>query len=125
MDPTEQVNGLIRALRVLSSIAAVNDIEQQRSMLENIEIFVSEIDKSVKDMERCITSQQKALDLMRGTKEKLFTRLDTFRNGTILLNLDEELVSETIKCKGIKSDGLRCPYNPISGYEFCKRHGAT
>ncbi len=125
MDPTEQVNGLIRALRVLSSIAAVNDIEQQRSMLENIEIFVSEIDKSVKDMDRCITSQQKALDLMRGTKEKLFTRLDTFRNGTILLNLDEELVSETIKCKGIKGDGLRCPYNPISGYEFCKRHGAT
>jgi len=124
MEPTEQVSSLIRALRVLSSIAAVNDIEQQRSMLENIELFVSEIDKSVKEVDRCISSQQKTLDLMRGAKEKLYTRLETFRNGTILLSLDDEpVLSDTVKCKAIKGDGLRCPYNPISGYEFCKRHG--
>jgi hypothetical protein len=124
MEPIEQVNSLIRALRVLSSIAAVNDMEQQRSMLENIELFVSEIDKSVKEVDRCISSQQKAIDLMRGAKEKLYTRLETFRNGTIILSLDEEtVISDTIKCKAIKGDGLRCPYNPVSGYEFCKRHG--
>jgi hypothetical protein len=127
MEPTTRATTLVWAVRVLTSIAGETDIEKQKIMILNIELFIKEIDKSVKDMDGCIRMCSKTLDTMRVTKEKLFTRLTHYKNGSLVESgADEEgeklVDSDDGKCKKIKPDGNNCGYRAQPGLEYCKRH---
>ena len=97
--------------------------------LENndIELFIKEIDKSVKDMDGCIKMCSKTLDTMRVAKEKLFTRLTNYKNGSLVESGEDEEVEKPTeggdgKCKKIKSGGNQCGYKAQPGLDYCKRH---
>jgi hypothetical protein len=128
MEPAVRAMTLVWAVRVLTSIAGETDIEKQKIMILNIELFIKEIDKSVKDMDGCIRMCSKTLDTMRVTKEKLFTRLTNYKNGSLVESGadddggDKPLEGEDGKCKKIKADGGQCGYKSQPGLEYCKRH---
>ena len=127
MDPTVRATTLTWAVRVLTSIAGETDIEKQKTMILNIELFIKEIDKSVKDMDGCIRMCSKTMETMRVTKEKLFTRLTNYKNGSLVESGADEDVEKPLewddgKCKKVKSDGNNCGYRAQAGLEYCKRH---
>jgi len=127
MEPAVRATTLTWAVRVLTSIAGETDIEKQKTMIQNIELFIKEIDKSVKDMDGCIRMCSKTLETMRMTKERLFTRLTNYKNGSLVESgADEDVEKPTDcddgKCKKVKSDGNNCGYRAQPGLEYCKRH---
>lgn len=128
MEPSLRATTLVWAVRVLTSIAGETDIEKQKIMILNIELFIKELDKSVKDMDGCIRMCTKTLDTMRVTKEKLFTRLTNYKNGSLVESGadddggDKPLECDDGKCKKIKADGGQCGYKSQPGLEYCKRH---
>jgi hypothetical protein len=127
MDPAMRATTLVWAVRVLTSIAGETDIEKQKIMILNIELFIKEIDKSVKDMDGCIKMCSKTLDTMRVAKEKLFTRLTNYKNGSLVESGEDEEVEKPTeggdgKCKKIKSGGNQCGYKAQPGLDYCKRH---
>jgi hypothetical protein len=125
MEPATKATTLVWAVRVLTSISAETDIEKQKLMILNIELFMKEIDKSVKDMDGCIRSCSKTLDTMRVTKDKLFTRLTHYKNGALIDSGEDDegdVDADDGKCRKIKSDGKGCMYRAQPGLEYCKRH---
>lgn len=127
MDNALKASTLVWAVRVLTSVSAETDIEKQKIMILNIELFMKEIDRSVKDMDGCIRMCSKTLETMRDTKEKLFTRLINYKNGSLVESGDEECTETLLdiddgKCKRIRSGGKPCIYRAQPGLEYCKRH---
>lgn len=127
MEPAVRATTLVWAVRVLTSIAGETDIEKQKTMILNIELFIKEIEKSVRDIDGCIRMCSKTLETMRVTKENLFTRLTNYKNGSLVesgANEDVEKPHEGDdgKCKKVKSDGNTCGYKAQPGLDYCKRH---
>lgn len=127
MEYEQRVSCLIWALRALSSIAGVQDLEKQRSMIENIEVFANEIDKSVKEMDGIIRSCQKTTEMMRTSRDRLYSRLEKYREGGDL-SIEGDKIEHIegdfngIFCKGVKPNGTPCKKRAQSGKEFCSFH---
>jgi len=127
MDDELKTKTLVWAVRVLTSIAAEGDVEQQKRLILNLEVFLKEIDKSVKEMDGCIRMCAKTLDTMRITREKLYTRISNYRDGTLIESaVDEDTgdipVVEVGICKGVKPTGAQCGFKSQPGKEYCRRH---
>jgi TolA-binding protein len=126
MGVEEKCRTLIWAIRVLTSIAGETDKEKQQSMILKVELFISEIEKSVKDLDTSVRLCQKTLDSMRSARESLYTRLTKYRDGSIeeadAQKMESISVETHVKCKGVNSEGNPCGYKPTHGQEYCKRH---
>ena len=122
MEDELRINSLIWAIRAVSSIAAVTDIDKQRGLIENIEIFLKEMDNSVKDMDGSVRLCVKTLEMMRITRERLYKRLETYKGGgPVDISGTIEIETDSM-CKGIKSDGNPCSNRSQPEKSFCKRH---
>jgi hypothetical protein len=127
MDADVKATTLVWAVRVLTSISAETDSEKQKSMILNIELFLKELDKSVKDMDGCVRMCAKTLETMRSAKDKLFTRLTKYKDGSLLETAgdeeqDDAPADDAGKCKHVKTDGKSCPYKSQPAKDYCKRH---
>lgn len=127
MDADAKATTLVWAVRVLTSISAETDSEKQKSMILNIELFLKELDKSVKDMDGCVRMCAKTLETMRSAKDKLFTRLAKYKDGSLLETVgdeepDDAPTDDPGKCKHVKTDGKACPYKSQPAKDYCKRH---
>jgi hypothetical protein len=124
MEDELRINSLIWAIRAVSSVAAVTDIDRQRGLLENIEIFLKEMDNTVKDMDGSIRLCVKTLEMMRATRERAYKRLESYKCGTIENAGTVEIETESI-CKAIKSDGIQCSNRAQPEKGVCRRHFMT
>jgi hypothetical protein len=129
-DMTDEQRGdvLCWAVRVVSTLSSYIEEEDQTHLVENLMLFLKEMNKSVREADGVIRSAAKTVEMAKQMRDGLVIRLKDFRVGTLKETGDEveeeeekPVVDET-RCGAIKNDGKPCQYRRLVGENACKLH---
>jgi hypothetical protein len=116
------------AVRVVSTLSSYIEEEDQTHLVENLMLFLKEMNKSVREADGVIRSAAKTVEMAKQMRDGLVLRLKDFRVGTLKETGDEveeeeekPVVDET-RCGAIKNDGKPCQYRRLVGENACKLH---
>lgn len=121
------------AVYVLQSIAGKRDMEERLRVIEELDGFLSGLDKSVKEIDTIIRQHNKLIISMRDMKASLIRKIDNFREARggeddgvsvhdeiVHVNETDEAVCEAI----MKSTGKMCGRKVTSTGGRCGVHSA-
>ena len=116
------------AIRGLVSIASVQERGKRDAMVEEMELFMKDLNTSMADLDVCIKSAKGVYDMLRDAKERMVTRIQTCRVNCGLESTKDVIahaeVSADARCKGNKANGERCKSLRKTDGDFCARHAA-
>lgn len=125
MDDTIRGQVMLWAVRVLSTIATEDSDDGHQHLMDNIQIFLKEINLSVRDAEMAWRACNKAAEAAKATRDGLLQRMTEFRVGTLRetpANDGSDAVEEDTQCSATKSDGKRCLNRRSGDGTTCKIH---
>lgn len=133
-------------IQSLIQIIGEADLKTREKILEGLDRFLDEINTSIKDLDKVISSQIKTTESIRQIRSDLFKKLTFFKKGEIEKSEEENLVIEEKKeeisaqqvpqtqqvpqkvetnegCITIfKATGLKCGKPVLSGFLKCRAH---
>lgn len=124
-DMSDELRGqvLLWAVRVISTVASEETDEGQQRLVDNIQLFLKEINMSVRDAEATVKACGKATESAKIVRDGLMKRLTDFRCGVLKESVeDDEDVEQVKQCVAKKADGKQCANRPIVGETTCKVH---
>jgi hypothetical protein len=116
------------AIRSLVCIASTQERGKRDTMIEEIELFMKDLNASVADLDSCIKTAKNLCDLLRDMKDRLVARIHKCRinsgmeTSTEVVTMPE--VETDVRCKGVKMNGERCKSLKKAGSDLCGRHAA-
>jgi hypothetical protein len=128
----KQKDVLCWGVYVLQSIAGKRDIDDRLHMIEELDLFLGGLDKSVKEIDVVIRQQNKAISAMRDMKAALIRKIESFREarmdgggeqgvGDAIEHLDGD--DEETGCEAIlKTTGKKCGRKVSGGGVRCGVH---
>jgi hypothetical protein len=146
LDSDQQKELLCWAIEALIHIAGETDMKERDSMLDNLDRFLEEVNTSVKEMDKAIACQSKAIDAMRQVRNELLKKLVTFKKssdpsesitqteksereaGDVFIvedtgSVEKSTQQSTGRCSVIfRSSGLQCNKSVMEGCTKCKSH---
>jgi uncharacterized coiled-coil protein SlyX len=127
VEPEKQQDVLCWAVYTLQSIAGRRDMEDRLHMIEELDAFLSGLEKSIREIDTVIRQQNKVTDAMRDVKLSLLRQLERFREGRIGDEEDAiehvEISSEEGGCDAIvKKTGKVCGKKAIGDTGRCGVH---
>lgn len=146
LESDQQKQLLCWAIQALIHIAGESDMKERDSMLDNLDRFLEEVNTSVKEMDKAIACQSKAIEAMRQVRGELLKKLVTFKKSSDPSEPVESTKSEvgdvfivedagesagksiesqqpTGRCSVIfRSSGLQCNKPIMEGCNKCKSH---
>jgi hypothetical protein len=81
VEPEKHQDVLCWAVYVLQSIAGRRDMEDRLHMIEELDAFLSGLEKSIREIDNVIRQQNKVITSMRDVKLSLLRQLERFREG--------------------------------------------
>jgi hypothetical protein len=119
------------AVYVLQSIAGKRDIDDRLHMIEELDLFLGGLDKSVKEIDMVIRQQNKAISAMRDMKASLIRKIESFREARGEENGDGDAIEHVEDdedeggCEAIlKTTGKKCGRKVVGGGVKCGVHTA-
>jgi len=116
------------AIRSLVSIASVQERGKRDAIVEEMELFLKDLNSSVAELDVCIKSAKGVYDMLRDSKERMVARIHTCRvncglesTKDVITHVDAAPAAET-RCKGTKTNGERCKSVRKTGGDYCSRH---
>jgi hypothetical protein len=115
------------AVHILQSISLKGDIDDRLRMIEEIDLFLESLDKSVREIDSVIRQQMKTLSAMRDMKAGLIRKIQGFResrgednDGSVVDDSDnlEEDSCEVL----LKTTGKKCGRKVVAGSMKCGMH---
>jgi len=150
LDVDQQKELLCWALRALVQIVGEVDMRARDSLLDNIDRFLEEVNTSVKEMDKAIACQSRAVDVMRQVRTDLLKKLVAFKKssdpsepqqeqsvvstksesgaGEVFIIDESESVErrqspQSERCSVFfRSSGLQCNKMVVEGCKKCKAH---
>jgi len=114
------------AIRSLVSIAAVHERGKRDAMVEEIELFLKDLNTTVADLDVCIKSAKSVYEMLRSAKERMVVRIQTCRVNCGMEDTKGVIpvaeISADTRCAGKKQNGERCRSVKKADSEFCARH---
>lgn len=120
------------AIRILSTISSEEKVADQQHLIDNLMVFLRELNQSLKDNDATLKAAMKTVELARGARDALQRRIKEFRIGTLKEQEerqdDEEDMGTDLKsvgerCTGTNAHGKRCGRKPAPGNSTCRAHG--
>jgi hypothetical protein len=116
------------AIRILSTISSEEKVADQQHLIDNVLVFLRELEQSFKDIDATLKAAMKTVDLARGARDSLQRRVSEFRIGTLKERNEDEDVETVAKadaerCTGTNAQGKRCGRKPAPGSSTCRVHG--
>jgi hypothetical protein len=115
------------AIRALVSVVSVHDNVKQDNILEDVQLFLTELYSSVSDMDSCLKTCRTLCDSLRDAKDRLVGRMTTFRIRSGLVSAEDMITHATDaypRCVGVASSGERCKGRLGAKGDMCSRHTA-
>jgi hypothetical protein len=130
VEAERQKDVLCWAVYVLQSIAGKRDIDDRLHMIEELDLFLGGLDKSVKEIDMVIRQQNKAISAMRDMKAALIRKIESFREargedrgGDTIEHLDGD--EDEGGCEAIlKTTGKKCGRRVMGESLRCGVHTA-
>jgi hypothetical protein len=114
------------AIRSLVNIASVQEKGKRDAIVEEMELFLKDLNTSVADLDVCIKSAKSIYDVLRSSKERLVARMQVCRVNcgfeTPADVITHTEVSVDSRCKGSKMNGERCKSMRKADCDYCARH---
>lgn len=127
VEPEKHQDVLCWAVYVLQSIAGRRDMEDRLHMIEELDAFLSGLEKSIREIDNVIRQQNKVITSMRDVKLSLLRQLERFREGRMgdegeaIEHVDDS--SEDGACDAImKKTGKVCGRKAIGDTGRCGVH---
>jgi hypothetical protein len=108
------------AVRILIDILSQKTSDDKDSMVANLNVFLSEMDEVVKELETGLRSLIKSVESIKNTRDGLIRRIVNFRAGKPVETPIETAMIEG--CAYIAKTGTKCGRKLISGTTFCRSH---
>ena len=108
------------AVRILIDILSQKTSDDKESMVANLNVFLSEMDEVVKELDTGLRSLIKSVESIKNTRDGLIRRIVNFRAGK-----PSETPIETAMIEGcayLAKTGTKCGRKLISGTTFCRSH---
>lgn len=116
-------------IRVLQSIGKEQNTDEKDKMIEGIETFLKEMDKSISDISKVITQNNKTTLALKQTRANIIARITAYRAGNIEKveltsgDIEEDDDSSEDGCNAvIKKTGSICGKKLIEGGDKCAYH---
>lgn len=117
------------AVRVLVEVVALQNKDAQDVMIEDLQLFLTEMDASVTDLENCMKMCRSLHDTMRDAKERLMMRVNTYRvrcglsavaggGGDVIAHV----IEPTTRCAALNATGEQCKSRRAVKGDLCARH---
>ena len=120
-------------VRVLVEVVALQNKDAQDVMIEDLQLFLAELDASVSDLENCMKMCRSLHDTMRDAKERLMMRVNTYRvrcglsavtgSGPVD-NITHVIESSTPRCPALNASREQCKSRRVAKGELCARHAS-
>jgi hypothetical protein len=120
------------AVRVLVEVVAIQNKDAQDVMIEDLQMFLTEMDNAVSDMENCMKMCRNLHDAMRDSKERLMMRVNTYRvrcglssaTGGGSVDHITHVTESMPRCPALNTSGEQCKSRRVAKGELCARHVA-
>ena len=116
------------AIRSLVCIASAQERGARDTIIDEIELFMKDLNSSVADLDSCIKTAKSLCDLLRDMKDRLSARIHKCRINCGMETAPEVItmaeVETDVRCKGQKLNGERCKSLKKAESDFCGRHAA-
>lgn len=115
------------AVRVLQSIGNESNVDTKKKMIDGIENFLIQMDKSVEDITTAIGLHKKTTKSLKLARANIVARIIAYRTGSIekvdVSSDEEDDGSSEGGCTAIiKKTGSSCGKKPVEGGEMCTYH---
>lgn len=114
------------AIRGLVSIASIQERGKRDAIVEEMEIFLKDLNTSVADLDVCIKAAKSVYDMLRDAKERMVSRIQSSRVTCGMEDMSAVIshaeVSVDVRCTGKKINGERCRSQRKADSDFCARH---
>ncbi len=117
------------AVRVLVEVVAIKNKSSQDIMIADVQLFLGELDMSITDVENCLKACRILNDTLRDTKERLVTRVSTYRTrcGIVVepapaMNVITHTGDIPFRCYAINATGEQCKSRRVAKGLLCARH---
>ena len=120
-------------VRVLVEVVALQNKDAQDVMIEDLQLFLAELDASVSDLENCMKMCRSLHDTMRDAKERLMMRVNTYRvrcglstvtgSGPVD-NITHVIESSAPRCPALNASREQCKSRRVAKGELCARHAS-
>jgi hypothetical protein len=131
MDSDLKKDILCWAIHAMMAIIGESDHAARNQLLENIDQFMEDVNASVKDLDKVITSQIKTLEATRQIRSGIIHKLTAFREGKsdtaeiTITHVEDEVLSDSGCITVLKSTGLRCGKTVLNGRAKCRHHTSS
>lgn len=122
------------AVRVLVEVVAMQNKDTQDVMIADLQMFLTEMDASVSDMENCMKICRNLHDTMRDAKERLMMRVNTYRvrcgmsaatGGGGSVDSITHVIETPTRCSALNASGEQCKSRRVAKGDLCARHVAV
>jgi hypothetical protein len=122
---TRRQDILCWAVYALQSIAVKRDIDDRLRMIEDIDVFLGGLDKSISEIDSIIRQQNTVISAMRDMKSSLISKIEKFKEKHMdvapldaIEHIDEEALCNVI----LKSTGKACGKKVVNNSGKCRKH---
>jgi len=117
------------AVRVLVEVVAIQNKDAQDVMIDDLNLFLTEMDASVSDMENCMKMCRSLHDTLRDAKERLMMRINTYRvrcgmSVAPVVDVITHVVEPATRCGALNASGEQCKSRRAAKGDLCARHVA-
>ena len=108
------------AVRILIDILSQKTSDDKDSMVANLNVFLSEMDEVVKELDSGLRSLIKSVESIKNTRDGLIRRIVNFRAGKPVETPIETAMIEG--CAYLAKTGTKCGRKLVSGTTYCRSH---
>jgi prefoldin subunit 5 len=117
------------AVRVLIEVVALDGKDEQDIMIEDLRLFLAEMDASVSDLDSCLKTCKTLHDTISDSKGRMMMRINTYRvRCGISVSSHGEVIthaaSSSTRCSAKNGSGEQCKSRSVAKKDLCARHVA-